>query len=54
VGVDGGYAAGYYAYLWIQMLANDGYQWFVKQGGLSRENGQNSARRFCRAEIPLI
>lgn len=29
----GGYAAGYYAYLWTQMLADDGYQWFVEQGG---------------------
>ena len=36
----GGYAAGYYAYIWTQMLADDGYQWFVEQGGLTRENGQ--------------
>lgn len=36
----GGYAAGYYAYLWTQMLADDGFQWFVEQGGLNRENGQ--------------
>lgn len=36
----GGYAAGFYAYLWTQMLADDGYQWFVEQGGLTRENGQ--------------
>ena len=36
----GGYAAGYYAYLWTQMLADDGYQWFVERGGLNRENGQ--------------
>ncbi|MFP2421257.1 peptidyl-dipeptidase Dcp [Pseudescherichia vulneris] len=36
----GGYAAGYYAYIWTQMLADDGYQWFVEHGGLSRENGQ--------------
>ncbi|WP_031522681.1 peptidyl-dipeptidase Dcp [Siccibacter colletis] len=36
----GGYAAGYYAYLWTQMLADDGYQWFVEQGGLNEENGQ--------------
>lgn len=35
----GGYAAGYYAYIWTQMLADDGYQWFVENGGLSRENG---------------
>lgn len=36
----GGYAAGYYAYLWTQMLADDGYQWFVEQGGLRAENGR--------------
>lgn len=36
----GGYAAGYYAYLWTQMLADDGYQWFVEQGGLSAQNGE--------------
>ncbi|MEQ0581018.1 peptidyl-dipeptidase Dcp [Pantoea dispersa] len=36
----GGYAAGYYAYIWTQMLADDGYQAFVERGGLTRENGQ--------------
>lgn len=36
----GGYAAGYYAYLWTQMLADDGFQWFVEQGGLTPENGE--------------
>ena len=36
----GGYAAGYYAYIWTQMLADDGYRWFVEQGGLTAENGQ--------------
>lgn len=36
----GGYAAGYYAYLWTEMLAHDSYDWFVKNGGLSRENGE--------------
>ncbi|MCK0553712.1 peptidyl-dipeptidase Dcp [Pantoea ananatis] len=35
----GGYSVGYYAYIWTQMLADDGYQWFVEQGGLTRENG---------------
>lgn len=35
----GGYAAGYYAYIWTQMLADDGYQWFAEHGGLTRENG---------------
>lgn len=35
----GGYAAGYYAYLWTQMLADDGFKWFEENGGLTRENG---------------
>ncbi len=34
-----GYSAGYYAYLWTQMLADDAYGWFGEHGGLSRENG---------------
>ena len=34
-----GYSAGYYAYLWTQMLADDGYQWFEDHGGLTRANG---------------
>lgn len=36
----GGYAAGYYAYIWTQMLADDGFTWFGERGGLTRENGQ--------------
>jgi peptidyl-dipeptidase Dcp len=35
-----GYAAGYYAYLWTQMLADDSWAWFQGHGGLTRENGQ--------------
>jgi peptidyl-dipeptidase Dcp len=35
----GGYAAGYYAYLWTEMLADDAFQGFVDKGGLTRENG---------------
>lgn len=35
-----GYAAGYYAYLWTEMLADDGFTWFKEHGGLTRENGQ--------------
>lgn len=34
-----GYAAGYYAYIWTQMLADDGFEWFNEKGGLTRENG---------------
>lgn len=34
-----GYAAGYYAYLWSEMLDDDAYQWFEAHGGLTRANG---------------
>ena len=34
-----GYAAGYYAYLWSEMLDDDADQWFVDHGGLTRANG---------------
>jgi peptidyl-dipeptidase Dcp len=35
-----GYAAGYYAYQWTVMLADDAFSWFKDHGGLTRENGQ--------------
>ena len=34
-----GYSAGYYAYIWTQMLADDAYQWFEENGELTRANG---------------
>ncbi len=34
-----GYSAGYYAYLWTEMLDDDAYQWFEQHGGLTRANG---------------
>ena len=34
-----GYAAGYYAYLWTEMLADDAAAWFDSHGGLTRANG---------------
>ena len=35
-----GYAAGYYAYAWSEMLDDDTFQWFVDHGGPTRANGQ--------------
>ncbi|QBM75258.1 M3 family peptidase [Sphingomonas sp. AAP5] len=35
-----GYAAGYYAYLWTDMIQQNVYDWFVQHGGMTRANGQ--------------
>lgn len=35
----GGYSAGYYAYLWTEVLAADAFAYMQEQGGLTRENG---------------
>jgi len=35
----GGYAAAYYAYIWAEVLARDTGEWFHKNGGITRANG---------------
>src|SRR6267154_4007896 len=35
----GGYSAGYYSYIWSEVLDADTVEWFKQHGGLKRENG---------------
>ncbi|MBT2594871.1 M3 family metallopeptidase [Arthrobacter sp. ISL-72] len=41
-----GYAAGYYSYIWSEVLDADTVEWFKENGGLTRANGD-----FFRAEL---
>lgn len=39
----GGYSAGYYGYIWSEVLDADAVEWFKEHGGLTRKNGQHFA-----------
>ncbi len=43
---SGGYSAGYYAYIWSDVLARDTESWMTRHGGLDRANGD-----FLRAKV---
>lgn len=40
----GGYSAGYYSYIWSEVLDADTVEWFGEHGGLLRENGERFRR----------
>ena len=40
----GGYSAGYYSYIWSEVLDADSVEWFKEHGGLTRENGDHFRR----------
>ncbi len=39
--IMGGYSAGYYSYIWSEVLDADTVEWFKENGGLRRENGSH-------------
>jgi peptidyl-dipeptidase Dcp len=43
---SGGYSAGYYSYIWSDVLAKDTEHWFDTHGGLQRANGD-----YLRAKV---
>src|SRR5690606_11282879 len=42
----GGYDAGYYSYIWSEVLDADTVDWFKQNGGLTRENGDRFRSRL--------
>ena len=40
----GGYSAGYYGYIWSEVLDADTVNWFKENGGMTRENGEHFRR----------
>ncbi|MEJ1091656.1 M3 family metallopeptidase [Microbacterium istanbulense] len=42
----GGYSAGYYSYIWSEVLDADTVDWFRENGGLTRENGDRFRARL--------
>lgn len=43
---SGGYSAGYYSYIWSEVLDADTVEWFEENGGLTRANGDRFRERL--------
>jgi peptidyl-dipeptidase Dcp len=43
---SGGYSAGYYSYIWSEVLDADTVEWFRENGGLARANGERFRERL--------
>jgi peptidyl-dipeptidase Dcp len=43
---SGGYSAGYYGYIWSEVLDADTVNWFKQNGGLTRQNGEKFRREL--------
>jgi peptidyl-dipeptidase Dcp len=43
---SGGYSAGYYSYIWSEVLDADTVEWFRDNGGLQRANGERFRERL--------
>ncbi|NYF17098.1 peptidyl-dipeptidase Dcp [Microbacterium sp. AK009] len=43
---SGGYSAGYYSYIWSEVLDADTVEWFRENGGLTRGNGDRFRQRL--------
>ena len=43
---SGGYSAGYYSYIWSEVLDADTVEWFRENGGLQRANGERFRDRL--------